>query len=113
MPRSRAVPARLPVAATYTRRGSTGSTRIRPMEPLRVSPQLCQDRPPSVDRYTPLPKKVSPPPDGLASPVPAHSVPSLPIASAPSVWVRFDGHAGWNVAPASVLRHTPPPDAAM
>lgn len=112
MPRCPAVPDRLPVAATKTRRGFTGSTTILPIAPLSASPQRAQCRPPSVERYTPSPKNVRPPPDGLASPVPAHSVPSPPIVSAPIVCVAPVGHAVWKVAPASVLRHTPPPDAA-
>src|SRR5919198_3744042 len=112
MPRWVAVPDRLPAAAANTRPGSVGSTTIRPIEPLLVRPQCFQVAPPSVDRYTPSPKKVSPPPDGFASPVPTHNVPSEPRASAPIVCVFAAGHTGVNVCPASVLFHTPPPDAA-
>jgi hypothetical protein len=39
-------------------------------------------------------------------------VPSDPIASAPIVWVSPSGHTDRNVAPASVLFQTPPPEAA-
>src|SRR6478752_5923454 len=113
MPRCPAVPDRLPEAAKKTRRGSTGSTAIAPIAPLSVRPQCCHVRPPSRLRYTPSPKNVRPPPDGFASPVPAHSVPLRPIAIEPIVWVTPVGHAGRNVLPASVLFHTPPPDAAM
>src|SRR5262249_55820507 len=53
------------------------------------------------------------PPDGFASPVPAHNVPSGPIASAPIVWVTSLGQLGCQVLPASVLFQTPPPDTAV
>ena len=53
-----------------------------------------------------------PPPDGFASPVPAQSVPSGPMASAPMVWVKSEGHTEVNVMPSSVLFQTPPPAAA-
>src|SRR5215475_13888008 len=61
----------------------------------------------------PLPKNVRPPPDGFASPVPAHNVPSGPVASAPMAWLASLGQAGRHVIPASVLFHTPPPDTAV
>src|SRR5215468_9319544 len=60
----------------------------------------------------PSPRKVSPPPDGLASPVPAHSVPSGPRASAPIAWVSAAGQAGAQVVPPSVLFMIPPDDTA-
>src|SRR5215467_8735379 len=61
----------------------------------------------------PVPKNVRPPPDGFASPVPAHKVPSGPMASAPIACVALFGQAGCQVSPASVLFHTPPPDTAV
>ena len=53
-----------------------------------------------------------PPPAGFASPVPAHSVPSEPMASAPIVWVLLPGQTEVNVMPSSVLFQMPPPAAA-
>src|SRR5580765_2013251 len=50
-----------------------------------------------------------PPPDALASPVPAQSVPSEPRASEPIACGKSFGQAVVYVAPASVLFHTPPP----
>src|SRR5579859_3625470 len=60
----------------------------------------------------PLPRNVSPPPDGFASPVPAHSVPSGPRASAPIACVFVLGHAGVQVMPRSVLFMIPPLETA-
>ncbi len=60
----------------------------------------------------PSPRNVSPPPDGFASPVPAHSVPSGPRASAPIAWVSESGHAGVQVTPPSVLFMIPPLETA-
>src|SRR5919108_4909670 len=60
----------------------------------------------------PSPRKVSPPPDGFASPVPAHSVPSGPRASAPIAWVPELGQAGDQLIPPSVLFMIPPLETA-
>src|SRR5215469_12311214 len=60
----------------------------------------------------PLPRNVSPPPDGFASPVPAHSVPSGLRASAPIACVFETGHAGAQVRPPSVLFMIPPLETA-
>src|SRR5579859_171080 len=60
----------------------------------------------------PLPRNVSPPPDGFASPVPAHSVPSGLRASAPIACVYELGQAGVQVLPPSVLFMIPPLETA-
>src|SRR5581483_493348 len=60
----------------------------------------------------PLPRNVSPPPDGFASPVPAHSVPSALRASAPIACVSLAGQAGAQVTPPSVLFMIPPLETA-
>src|SRR5947208_244125 len=60
----------------------------------------------------PSPKNVVPPPDGFASPVPAHSVPSSPRANAPSGCVCEVGQAGVQVTPPSALFMTPPLETA-
>src|SRR5579872_7456830 len=60
----------------------------------------------------PFPRNVSPPPDGFASPVPAHSVPSEPRASAPMACVFSLGQEGDQVVPPSVLFMIPPLDTA-
>src|SRR6266571_4855125 len=60
----------------------------------------------------PSPKNVLPPPDGFASPVPAHSVPSEARASAPIAWVSSLCQAGVQVTPPSTLFMIPPLDTA-
>src|SRR3954467_5640216 len=109
MPRWPAVPDRFPDAAANTRCGSFGSIAILPIAPLSGSPAKCQCLPPSVDLYMPVPKNVSPPPDGLASPVPAHTCPLEPIASEPIVCVSRVGQTESNVWQTSVVFHTLPP----
>ena len=52
-------PNRWPKAATYTRSGSAGWTRILPMWRLSSSPAWLQLRPPSELRYTPSPQEMS------------------------------------------------------
>src|SRR6266568_5719498 len=53
------------------------------------------------------------PPPGPASPVPAHRVPSEPMARAPMAWGFEMGQSWTNVLPPSVLFHTPPLAAAV
>src|SRR5437763_9521294 len=99
---------RLPAAAAKIRLGLVGSMASRPVRSLPASPAGAQVVPPSVDRNTPLPGNVTPPPPGLPSPVPAYRVPLGVIARAPIDGVTVVGHALLKVRPASVLRHTPP-----
>jgi hypothetical protein len=60
----------------------------------------------------PDPPNVMLPPPGFSSPVPAHTVPSGPIAIAPIACALSSSQAFCSVAPPSVVFHTPPVAAA-
>jgi len=97
-----------PAAATNIRFGSRGSIVIALIAPESRSPVNFQDAPLSRDTYIPVPSYVMLPPPGFGSPVPANTVPSGAVATAPIAWVLCAGQAGAKTCPASVLFHNPP-----
>ena len=97
------------MADTHPMSGLVGWMRTAPICPASYSPMNCQVAPPSSDRYTPRPVEtlLRTPSD----PVPTQMMSGLVSATAmepmdatgtlPSVM-------GCQLAPASVVRHTPP-----
>src|SRR6266849_2354262 len=113
-PRSCCGPYARPRAHTSTTSGSAGWITIRAIRPVAWRPLCCQLRPPSVERYTPLPSAVVERMKNV-SPVPAQRTLCADgaSASAPIAWAGWLSNTACQCTPPSSVFQMPPEAAPM